>query len=82
MGDMENFVESAGYVISNFPGRSDQKITGSIYFPLGKNRQIVVRYINQNVIEKYQVYKDAQKVNYLEYNYLKQTITTGISWNF
>lgn len=82
MGDMENFVESAGYVISNFPGRSDQKITGSIYFPLGKNRQIVIRYINQNVIEKYQVYKDGQKTNYLEYNYLKQTITTGISWNF
>ena len=82
MGDMENFVESAGYVISNFPGRSDQKITGSIYFPIGKNRQIVIRYINQNVIEKYQIYKDAQKTNYLEYNYLKQTITTGISWNF
>jgi hypothetical protein len=81
-GEMENFVESTGYVISNFPGKSDQKITGSLYFPLGKKSQFVLRYINQNVIEKYQVYTDGVKSNYLEYNYLKQTITTGISWNF
>ncbi len=82
MGDMENFIESAGYVISNFPGKSDQKIMGSFYFPLGKKSQCVLRYINQNVIEKYQVYQDGVMANYLEYNYLKQTITTGISWNF
>lgn len=82
MGDMENFIESAGYVISNFPGKSDRKITGSLYVPLGKRSKIVFRYINQNVIEQYQVYRDLVKVNSVEYNYLKQTITTGISWNF
>ncbi|MDP3915762.1 MAG: hypothetical protein Q8R96_18710 [Bacteroidota bacterium] len=81
-GDMENFVESAGYVISNFPGRSDRKIMGSVYFPLGKKYQFVFRYINQNVFEKYQVYTDGYKGNILEYNYLKHTLTAGISWNF
>ena len=81
-GDMENFVESAGYVISNFPGKSDRKIMGSVYFPLGKKYQFVLRYINQNVTEKYQVYTGGYKSNALEYNYLKQTITGGISWNF
>lgn len=81
-GDMENFVESAGYVISNFPGKSDRKIMGSVYFPIGKKYQFVLRYINQNVTEKYQVYTGGYKGNALEYNYLKQTITGGISWNF
>jgi hypothetical protein len=81
-GEMENFVESAGYVISNFPGKSDRKMMGSIYFPLGKKYQFVFRYINQNVTEKYQVYTGGYKSNTLEYNYLKQTITGGISWNF
>jgi len=81
-GDMENFVESAGYVISNFPGKSDRKIMGSVYLPLGKKYQFVFRYINQNVIEKYQVYTGGYKSNALEYNYLKHTITAGISWNF
>lgn len=81
-GDMENFVESAGYVISNFPGKSDRKIMGSVYFPIGKKYQFVFRYINQNVIEKYQVYTGGFKSNALEYNYLKHTITGGISWNF
>jgi len=81
-GDMENFVESAGYVISNFPGKSDRKIMGSVYFPIGKKYQFVFRYINQNVTEKYQVYTGGYKSNALEYNYLKQTITGGISWNF
>ncbi len=81
-GDMENFVESAGYPISNFPGKSDRKMMGSVYFPLGKKYQFVFRYINQNVIEKYQVYTGGIKSNTLEYNYLKHTITTGISWNF
>jgi len=81
-GDMENFVESAGYVVSNFPGKSDSKMMGSIYFPIGKKYQFVLRYINQNITEKYQVYTDGVKSNALEYNYLKQTITAGISWNF
>lgn len=81
-GDMENFVESAGYVISNFPGKSDRKMMGSVYLPLGKKYQFVFRYINQNVIEKYQVYTGGYKSNALEYNYLKHTITAGISWNF
>ncbi|MBA4410275.1 MAG: hypothetical protein Q8S54_18340 [Bacteroidota bacterium] len=81
-GDMENFVESAGYVVANFPGKSDRKITGNVYFPLGKKYQFVFRYINQNVIEKYQVYTSGIKSNTLEYNYLKHTITAGISWNF
>ncbi len=81
-GEMENFVESAGYVIANFPGRSDRKMMGSVYFPLGKKYQFVFRYINQNVIEKYQVYTEGYKSNTLEYKYLKHTITAGISWNF
>jgi hypothetical protein len=81
-GEMENFVESAGYVIANFPGRSDRKMMGSAFFPLGRKYQFVFRYINQNVIEKYQVYTDGFKSNSLEYNYLKHTITAGISWNF
>ena len=81
-GEMENFVESAGYVISNFPGKSDRKIMGSAYFPIGKKYQFVFRYIKQNVTEKYQVYTGGYKSNTLKYNYLKQTITGGISWNF
>lgn len=81
-GEMENFVESGGYMISNFPGKSDRKIMGSIYFPLGSKYQFVFRYINQNMIEKYQVYTGGYKSNTLEYSYLKHTITAGISWNF
>ena len=81
-GDMENFIESAGYVVGNFPGRSEQKFTGSIYFPAGKRYQFVVRYINQDVIEKYQVYSNGIPSNSMEYNYTKQTLTGGISWNF
>lgn len=81
-GNMENFVESSGYVISNFPGKSDRKIMGSVYFPVGKKYQFVLRYINQNVIENYQVYTDGIKSKTLEYNYLKHTLTAGISWNF
>ena len=80
-GKMENFVESAGYVISNFPGKSNRKIMGSVYYPVGKKYQFVFRYINQNMIEKYQVYTGGYKSSSLEYNYLKHTITAGISWN-
>jgi hypothetical protein len=53
---MVNFIEPAGYVAGNFPGRSEQKITGSLYFPAGKKYQFVVRYINQDVFETYNVY--------------------------
>lgn len=81
-GNMENFVESAGYVVANFPGSSDRKMMGSVFFPIGRKYQFVLRYMNQNVIEKYQVYTEGYKTNSLEYNYLKHTITAGISWNF
>lgn len=81
-GEMENFIESAGYVVYNFPGKSERKISGSLNFPLSKKCQFVFRYINQNIQEKYQVYTDGYKSNYLEYNYIKHTITTGLSWNF
>jgi hypothetical protein len=80
-GNLENFIESAGYVVANFPGKSDRKIMGSIFLPLGKKNQLVFRYINQNIIENYQVYTEGYKSNTLEYNYLKHTLTGGISWN-
>jgi hypothetical protein len=81
-GDMKNFIEPAGYVVANFPGRSEQKFTGSLYFPLGKRYQFVLRYINQNVIEKYEVYSGGVPGNSMEYDYTKHTLTGGISWNF
>jgi hypothetical protein len=81
-GDMKNFIEPAGYVIANFPGRSEQKIMGSLYFPMGKQYQFVLRYINQDVIEKYNVYTNMQISNSLEYKYIKHTLTAGMSWNF
>ncbi len=81
-GDMENFVEAAGYVIANFPGRSTYKFTGSIYFPIWKKYQFVFRYLNQDVIETYQVYTDGIPSSSIEYEYYKHTITGGISWNF
>ena len=81
-GDMQNFIESVGYIISNFPGRSTYKLSTSLYFPVGKKYQFVVRYINQDIIENYQVYTDAVPSNSLEYNYVKHTLTAGISWNF
>ena len=82
IGDMKNFIEAAGYVISNFPGTSDSKFTGSLYFPKGKKYQFVVRYINQEVTDKYQVYINQQPSNSINYNFIKHTITGGISWNF
>lgn len=81
-GDMKNFIEPAGYVVANFPGRSDQKFTGSFYFPTGKRYQFVLRYINQNVFEKYQVYSNRILGNSIEYEFTKHTLTGGISWNF
>lgn len=81
-GEMKNFVESGGYVIANFPGRSTRKFMGSIYFPFAKRYQFVIRYLNQDLFEKYQVYRNATPGNFIEYNYIKHTITAGISWNF
>lgn len=81
-GDMKNFVESAGYVVANFPGRSTRKFMGSLYFPLGKKYQFIMRYLNQDVFEKYQVYTNGTPSNSLEYKYIKHTLTGGISWNF
>ena len=81
-GDMKNFIEPAGYVVANFPGRSEQKIMGSLYFPVAKKYQFVVRYINQDVIEKYNIYTSGTITNPLKYKYIKHTLTAGISWNF
>lgn len=81
-GDMKNFIEASGYVVANFPGISDRKFMGSLYFPIGKQYQFVLRYINQDVTEKYQVYTDAVPSNSMEYTYIKHTLTAGISWNF
>ncbi len=82
VGDMKNFIEAAGYVISNFPGTSDSKFTGSLYFPQGKKYQFVVRYINQEVTETYRVYSSDVEINSVNYNFIKHTITGGISWKF
>jgi len=81
-GDMKNFVETGGYVVANFPGRSEQKLMGSLYFPTGKKYRFVVRYIYQDIIEKYNVYNNGILSNSLEYKYNKHTLTAGISWNF
>jgi hypothetical protein len=82
LGDMENFIEAAGYVVSNIPGKSDHKFTGSIYVPITKNGQLVFRYINQNVEQKYRVYVAGVESNSINYNFTKHTLTAGISWNF
>jgi hypothetical protein len=81
-GNMENFVESGGYLVSNFTGTTNRKIMGSVYFPLGKKYQFVLRYVNQDVTEQYQIYTSAVKSRSLDYNYSKHTLTGGISWNF
>jgi hypothetical protein len=81
-GEMENFIEAGGYVVSNFSGVSEQKFSGSLYFPAGKNYQLVLRYFSQDVTEKYRVYSNAIEINSLKYNYIKHTITAGISWSF
>lgn len=81
-GDMENFVESNGYLVTNFPGTTEYKLMGSAYLPLNNNYQLVFRYINQKTTEKYQVYSNGTKANSMEYEYSKNTITAGIVWNF
>jgi hypothetical protein len=81
-GEMENFIEAAGSIVSNFPGTSQHKFSGSVYLPTGKKYQIVLRYINQDVTEEYQVYANGLKSHAVDYNFLKHTLTAGISWNF
>lgn len=81
-GEMENFIEAGGYVVSNFPGVSEQKFSGSLYFPAGKKYQLVLRYLGQDVTEKYKVYTNLTESNSVNYNYMKHTLTAGISWNF
>jgi hypothetical protein len=82
VGDMENFVEAAGYVISNFPGSSDSKFMGSLHFPFAKKYQFVLRYINQNITETYRVYTSGIESGSTNYNFTKHTLTAGLSWNF
>lgn len=82
LGDMKNFIEAAGYVIANFPGKSNQKFSGSLYFPMGEKYQFVFRYLNQDVIETYKVYTDGIQISSTEYKFYKHTFTGGISWNF
>lgn len=81
-GDMENFIESAGYIIANFPGKSTRKISGSVYIPFAENYRLVLRYINQDIQENYQVYVNGQPENSINYKYIKHTLTAGISWIF
>lgn len=82
LGDMENFIEAAGYVVSNIPGKSGHKFTGSIYIPFAKNGQLIFRYINQNVEDAYRVYISGVESNSTNYNFTKHTLMAGISWGF
>lgn len=82
VGDMNYFIEAAGYVVSNSPGTSDSKFMGSLYFPFAKKYQFVVRYINQDVTENYRIYTSGIKSGATTYSFTKQTLTAGISWNF
>ena len=82
LGDMNNFIEAMGYVVSNIPGKTSQKFMGSIYAPIGKHLQLTFRYINQNVEEKYRVYVSGVENNSIKYSYTKHTLTAGISWSF
>lgn len=82
VGDLKNFIESNGYVVYNFSGNLNSKFSGSIFFPIGKKYHFVMRYINQNTTENYQVYTDGINTNTIEFNNYNHTITGGISWNF
>ncbi len=82
LGDMENFIEAAGYVVSNIPGKSDHKFTGSVYLPISKKGQLTFRYINQNVEERYRVYIAGVESKSINYNFTKHTLTAGVSWSF
>ena len=80
-GNMNNFIGANGYIVNNFPGKSDHKLTASLFFPIGKNHILFMRYLNQNINEDYRVYVNTEISNTLEYNYTKQTLTIGITWN-
>ena len=82
LGDMENLIEAGGYVVSNIPGKSSHKFMGSIYVPINKNGQLVFRYINQNVEQKYKVYVSGVESNSINYKFTKHTLTAGITWSF
>jgi hypothetical protein len=81
-GEMKDFIESGGYVISNFPGTSKRKLSGSLLFPAGEKAQFVVRYIIHDVSDTYRVYANLAEINSIDYQYRKHTFTAGISWNF
>lgn len=80
-GDMENFVEQSGYVISNFPGKSAHKFTGAMYIPIGKKTQFIFRYLNQEVTESYKSYSDYTEIESIDYSYIKHTLILGLSWD-
>ncbi len=81
-GEMENFIESSGYVVSNFPGVSDQKLSGSLYFRMNKKYNFVIHYLVQDVKENYSVYSNYVMQNNLQYDFTRHTLTGGIIWNF
>lgn len=81
-GTMKNFIDPGGYVTGNFPGSSDQKFTGNLYFPLNKKHRLIFRYINQPVEEKYRVYVNGMEERFLNYKYIRHTLTAGILWIF
>lgn len=81
-GEMKNFIESSGYVVANFPGKSSRKYMASAYFPIGTKLQFVLRYMNQDITEDYTIYTGGTKSGAMEYSYIKHTLTGGISWNF
>lgn len=80
-GEMEHFIESGGYIVSNFPGISNHKFSGSLYFPAANKVQFVVRYIFRDTTERYRVYSNFIQSNSVNYHFSKHTFTAGISWN-
>jgi hypothetical protein len=80
-GSMENFIEANGFIVNNFIGKSDYKLITSLFLPIGKNHILFMRYLNQDIQETYRVYADEEISDTIEYNYIKQTLTIGITWN-
>ncbi len=80
-GSLENFIEANGFIVNNFIGKSDHKLTTSLFIPIGKNHILFMRYLNQSILEDYRVYTDEEISKTIEYNYIKQTLTIGITWN-
>lgn len=81
-GEMKNFIEGGGYVVSNFSDESKQKIMLNLYYPVSKKYQFFVRYLNHQMTNNYQVYTSGIKSRSIEYNYNKHTLTGGLLWNF